>query len=440
MYPYLITFLISILLCAAAERVMDKSRVFSGLFLGASVLVPVLLAGARDYSVGTDITTYGNYVFSGAGNARDLWDYLNSWSNIEPLYRALAFGVSRFTNNAHWFYLVTALIICGFTMAGLVYYRRWCSLTLGWACFLFLFYGDTLNTMRQCLALALVFFAFPMLLEKKYVLYAVLQAAAILFHVTGAIALCIPLLYLIMRRMPPLWLQFFFIIGFMTMILIYSPLLRVVMSWKILPAKFSRYIASGVAFALKPTILRLPFLVPIVLYYDRFCGFGLEQLCDEELGGTLCDTPGGTLRAGTDVIPGVVSDISGGTPCTKTPSDTLRPGAAAKMERERFKGHYSFGMFVVLALLLEICTVQLRSVKPALYRISYYFGYYRFIAYPRLVRILRKDNRALVTAALILYLLVLWYYQNVIQGNNEVIPYLYDPRWFWRKIPVWPPD
>ena len=393
MAPYFVIFLISILICGAGERMLRSSRRAALFLFGAAVLCPVILAGARDYTVGTDIATYGNYIFNAACTAGKLFPFLRRRREIEPMYKALAWIVARFTNNPHWFYFFTALIICGCTMWGLYYYRRWCSVTLGWACFLLLFYGDTLNTMRQCLALAVVFCSFPFFLEKKYLWFAFFQGVAVLFHVTGVLALALPVLYLVLEKLPPRWIQFFFIIGCMGVILLYSPLLGSILRMGFLPAKFSRYIAKGVAFAFNPTILRLPFLLPVLFYYDRFCGFGQEETGGEEGNG------------------GSASGISAVT-----------------------------GMFVVIMLLLEICTVQLRSVRPALYRISYYFGYYRFLAYPRLVRILRRDNRALVAAALVLYLCALWYYQNVVQGNNQIYPYIYAPGWFWRTVPVMPAE
>lgn len=354
------------------------------------------LAGAREYTVGTDIATYGNYVFQAACNSKRMIPFLRSRQEIEILYKALAFAVSRFTNNPHWFYFVTALIICGFTMCGLWYYRDWCSVTLGWMCFLFLFYGDTLNTMRQCLALAIVFAAFPLFLEKKYILFVIASVIGIMFHVTGILALLVPAVYYLMKKVIPQWLQFYLIVAFMGVILFYSPLLRIVLRWGVLPGKFSRYLAKGVAFALNPTVLRLPFLVPIIMYYDRFCGFTEEAEPDGMHGRTLYSREAPDMQA--------------------------------------------MGMTVVLMLLLEICTVQLRSVRPALYRISYYFSYYRFIAYSRLVSILRKDNRTIMTIALVIYLVVLWYYQNVIQGNNEIYPYVYAQGWFQRIINTIPAE
>lgn len=389
MAPYMFTFALSILFCALAEHTLRRSRTGAVLLSGVSVLAPVILAGARDFTVGTDIRAYGNFVFEYAAKSRGLFSFVLRRSDIEPMYRLLAYLVSRFTVNAHWFYFFTALLVCGCTMGGLFYYRKYCSITLGWACFLFLFYGDTLNTMRQCLALGVMFMSFPLFLKRKYIPFAVFQAVGILFHMTGVIALLLPLLYLAMEKIPPRWVQFYFVIGCMVLILLYSPVLRWILQNGLLPSKFYRYISRGVAFALNPTILRLPFLLPILFYYDRFCDFE----------GPFCPSP-------------AVS------------------GSASADGKNKERGGFPLGMFVVIMLLLEICTVQLRSVRPALYRISYYFGYYRFIAYSRLVRILRRDNQLLMTALLFLYLVVLWYYQNVIQGNNEIYPYIYSSGWY----------
>ena len=380
MIPYLVFFTLSILVCAAGEWALGKSRIAGFILCTLSTAFPVVLAGAREFTVGTDIATYGNYVFQAAYRARRLRYYLRTQREIEPLYKALAFAVSRFTNNPHWFYFMTALIICLFTMAGLWYYRRWSSITLGW--------------------------------EKKYIWFGLFSVIAVMFHVTGIIALALPVIYLFMKKIPPRWLQFFLIIACMGVIMFYSPLLQIAIERKLLPVKFTRYMADGVAFALNPTLLRLPFLIPVIMYYDRFCGFGT---------GTGAFSGGAVSAGGTD---------------STDSTDYIKD---ADLSYRGFRSDI-FGMFALVMLLLEICTIQLRSVHPALYRVSYYFGYYRFIAYPRLVRILRRDNRYIVGAVLILYLVVIWYYQNVMQGNNQIYPYVYSPGWYEKIIYVMPAE
>ena len=417
MFPYYATFFISISLCALGERQLHRSRFWSCSLISLSVLCPVILAGARDFSIGLDISAYGNYVFETACNYSNFSRYMRTHREIESLYKVMAFLVSRFTDNAHWFYFVTALIICGCTMAGLLYYRGrgWCSLTLAWACFLFIIYGDTLNIMRQCIAVAIAFAAFPLFLEKKYLLYFIAQIAAIQFHVTGMIAFCLPLIYILMKIYRARWIYICAVIACFAAIQFYSPALAYLIRIHLLPQKFTRYLADGFAFALNPTILRLPFLLPILYFYDRFCGFDCY-------GNELRTTPAKRQKSQTENA-GKKIHLNWG----------IRLRAAIEdSPKEENNVDRTLGMLVIFVLLLEICTVQLRSVLPTLYRISYYFSYYRFIAYARLTEILRRDNRTLMILALFAYLCVLWYYQNVLQGNNMIYPYIYAPGWFRR--------
>ena len=51
-----------------------------------------------------------------------------------------------------------------------------------------------------------------------------------------------------------------------------------------------------------------------------------------------------------------------------------------------------------------------------------------------------KDNRILVAALLFIYLLVLWVYQNVIQGNNGIYPYQAAPEWWKLCYGLTPPS
>lgn len=56
-----------------------------------------------------------------------------------------------------------------------------------------------------------------------------------------------------------------------------------------------------------------------------------------------------------------------------------------------------------------------------LYRVSMYFSMYELVAYSRVYTLTK--NKVFMGALLISYLVVLWIYQNVIQGNNEIYPY-----------------
>ena len=103
------------------------------------------------------------------------------------------------------------------------------------------------------------------------------------------------------------------------------------------------------------------------------------------------------------------------------------------MTESEKKEHY-LGQFAVLMVLMDACTVQLRSVSVMLYRISLYFSCFRFLAFSRLVRVMRRDNRAVIVVLLFMFLIAVWYYQNVMQGNNRIYPYVYASDWFKRWL------
>ena len=87
MVPYLIIFIISILVCAAGEWALRRNRAGGLLLCCVSAAFPVFLAGAREYTVGTDIATYGNYVFKAACNARSLFACVRAQREIDPLLK-----------------------------------------------------------------------------------------------------------------------------------------------------------------------------------------------------------------------------------------------------------------------------------------------------------------------------------------------------------------
>lgn len=168
MLIYILSFITSSIFCLLAERKFDHNKLLSNIYFIVAVIIVSIIAGLRDYTVGTDISTYGNYLFNAANKNSHLIDYIKLYPDIDLLYLVLNFIITRFFDNAHWLYFVIGILIYGFTLKGIIFYRRKISVSIGWLCFLFIFYGDTLNAMRQFIALAIVFWGFHFVLEKKY--------------------------------------------------------------------------------------------------------------------------------------------------------------------------------------------------------------------------------------------------------------------------------
>lgn len=368
---YFLTFFSSFIFCAIAEENLKQNKKqMAAVFFIISVLIVAALAGVRSYTIGTDITTYGNWMFYAARRQPDLITYLKGYSEIDLLYSILTFFVARFTSSPHWLYFIIGLLIYGFTMKGLINYKGQISICTAWLCFLFIFYGDTLNAMRQSIAMAIVFWAFHFAIEKKYWNYFLATFIATLFHNTAIISFGIFAVYWLLLKRDTVYTRIAIVSGTVLFLLIYGQLLQIFINLGILNDRFSRYVSSGIGFQLNPVLLRMPFLILIFIYYKRFS-----------------EAQYGSIKRFDDK---------------------------------------SESSFLVILLIIEIITAQMRAIIPALYRISFYFGYYKIIAYGRLQKIMVRNERGFIGGLLVLYLVVLWLYQNVLQGNNEIYPFASD--------------
>lgn len=137
---YFGTFIVSYFFCLCGEQLCkaNKKRA-SAILLCLAVLVPALLAGIRDYTIGTDIATYGHWLFIGAKQAPNPLKFAFSNTSIDFLYSILVYSTAHLFSSEHWLYFFTGLLIYGFTMAGIYRYRKIISISIAWVCFLFCF-------------------------------------------------------------------------------------------------------------------------------------------------------------------------------------------------------------------------------------------------------------------------------------------------------------
>lgn len=369
MNAYFAAFTVSALLCLTGEHYSkQRNRKLAGLFFALAVLTVSILAGVRDLSIGTDIWTYGEYSFMAARESTNIVQYFRAQSMLDPVYNLLTYLVSRFADNSHWLYFFIGLFIYSFTMMGILNYKDKISVTVAWLCFLFLYYGDTLNTMRQFMGIAVAFWGMKYAMEGRYKKYLLITFFAVLCHDTAIISIPIAAVFIILKKSDKLLIKALIVLAALVCCVFYSYLTGLLVRFGLIDAKYTRYISSGFSLDLNPLILRLPFFLCILFFYKSFC-------CRERAGG---------IRKLSDPYE---------------------------------------GDFLVIMLILEMLISQMRSIMPTLYRVSFMFGMYRMVAYSRVASAVKKDNRIIITTVLLVYLIVVWVYQNVIQGNNEIYPF-----------------
>ena len=169
---YIITFGISLLFIYMSE----KKNYCKQLFIILGLLVPSILAGVRDYSVGTDVLLYGNGWFERAVQFGVGYAFIN-------------FIISRFTNNTHVFYFLYELLQLTILYYVLKRYKDKISITFAFAIYYFCYFNLSLNLLRQIMALLLVLYSYRYVEDKKIIKFIVTIFIATLVHSSAIVGI-----------------------------------------------------------------------------------------------------------------------------------------------------------------------------------------------------------------------------------------------------------
>ncbi len=276
MIPYVLCFLITGLFSGINERLLYKKKrhIFLTIMTAAIViLLPAILAGLRDYSIGTDVELYVVPTFD-AVNGKSVSDLgqvyaLNTFSGmIEIGFFALAYISSFFSDDPHIFLFFIAAVIGVFTYLSLYRIRKFCSILMGELVFLLLFYAESYNMMRQCLAMSISIFALTYLFEKKYKIFIMWVLIAFLFHRTAILAFLFLGLYLyldkkhnhnkyfssdvkVLSNIKEITTRKDFIkiacimVVFIIVFVLFKPIIAGLITLHILPSKYIKFISDG---------------------------------------------------------------------------------------------------------------------------------------------------------------------------------------------------
>lgn len=153
------------------------------------ILLLTLLAGLRDRYVGTDTWTYTQPFNPNYDNTALVLD-----ANVEYGYQIFVYLINYLTNDYYWYLISIALIIITLMVYSIKKYSIdyilsvYIYITFGFYTFLF-------NTVRQAIALAILFYGVKFFLDKKIIKYLLLVFIAALFHVSAWIM--IPFYFLV---------------------------------------------------------------------------------------------------------------------------------------------------------------------------------------------------------------------------------------------------
>lgn len=196
MEPYLLIFFVNLLLSYIANKCYERIKIASALILVILVAINTVFSGFRDFGIGIDTTVYIDSYFKNAqtlSNLKDFWDFEFG----DKGFLLLAYIATLFSDDSQALLVVTALFIQGFYFLSLWQYKKTnqVSIFLATTFFCIIFYGHTLNLMRQFCAMSLLAFAFSLFIQGKWKAYGILQVIAFFFHSTSVLFVIIPILW-----------------------------------------------------------------------------------------------------------------------------------------------------------------------------------------------------------------------------------------------------
>ena len=371
MWIYLGTFAVSIGLTVYGESLYKKkNKIGFAVCMMLAVLLVAVLSGVRDFSVGTDTDIYSGWIWATRTYDASLLHAL--CRDSEPVFEGITYLAGHYFNGLQSLLFLSALLTYAFVMAALALLRDHIFLPYGWAAYLFLFYSNSLNQLRQALAMTIVLLGITLVMQKKYLPGVLLLVLAVGAHNTAVLGIGMLLVYLILKKWDTLPVRTVMVAGLAGAAAFYQPLFRLLARLGLPISRFAGYLDTGdVHFSLNPILVRLPFLVLALWLYREFSA-----------------------------------------------EDTEGKGSFTRADAD----------FLLIMMAAELVTAEMRIISVDIYRISLYFGVLRCVLIGRTAQVLarKEENKTffrLVLAGMMALLVLIWIYQVVLKGNDAIIPY-----------------
>lgn len=367
---YLFAALMTCVLGFGAVRFRARSKLASIAALALIVVVFCYLAGARDITVGTDTSYYGQMSFLRARNA-SFYDFFfrSIYASWAPLAKVTLWVAANIWKDFFWYLAVIQFV----AIVPLIWASyRFCgrSFPLAVTIYALVFFPMTLNLMRQFMALGFLLTAYVWLDRKNIPVFLLFILVATGFHTTALLGILI---------------------------------------WPL------AHLAGSKLFSLPIKLLLLSCGMALVfLFADRALQFAADVMggtYDSYINGITAKAGGGTRSIvflfGIFSMGGLISYL------------LIRPGEMAGDEKERVES-------MALTVLLGIFFWSFGLVSFYLYRMGLNFLYFCVLLVPLLVNCVPgRSERRFLSIVFVIMFVAFFYDYYVIQAANDAIPYLF---------------
>ena len=198
MFIYLITFACALFIINFASKNKNNPPIYYG-----SITIVILLlsyiAGMRDIGVGTDTITYTESYFRNGSAYTGIPEIiLEQDLPFDKAYLILNYIGAQITNQTWIALLLTEFIITIFLFWGsTLFFKENKGLTIFIFLYLFIFYNQSLNFMRQMCAVSICYVSIYYSIKRKWIPFSILIFIAYHFHSSAIMGLIVPVIYYI---------------------------------------------------------------------------------------------------------------------------------------------------------------------------------------------------------------------------------------------------
>lgn len=171
---YIFVMLIALLIGYLANKTKKKS------YLWLLIILLTIISGFRAKTVGVDTPAYYNDIEFG---------FPYDWRFEEEGFRFLSNIIIDYTHNPQLMFVFCAFITNSFILIRLWDFKQEARFDFMVFLYLFIFYGNTMNIMRQAVAVALVFYGTRYLKVHKYYKFLLFSIIAFTFHRTALLSI-----------------------------------------------------------------------------------------------------------------------------------------------------------------------------------------------------------------------------------------------------------
>lgn len=255
-----------------------------------AILLPCLLAGMRSLSIGTDVEVYVTTLYDAALESANIKEFfggeyyhagtLRQVADMDIAFALLVYLTTIITGNLQIvLFLIAALIIIPLYYG--LYRIKNIPIWIGMMTFYLLFYAESLNMMRQFIAISFIFLGTTYLFENNIKKFMGCAIVAIFFHISAIISIGIFLVYIILSIDKEFITKkglvikidetkiIFFIITFSTLVVFNNEILMNVVE-TILGDYFVSYVAGNVVFMPNQLIKRLPIFILLIIDWKEY--------------------------------------------------------------------------------------------------------------------------------------------------------------------------